>query len=152
MKKITLFFLFCLFLSKSFAQIRVKSSVHLPIYFSYGYFQNGDKKGIYTKGWWKIVPNETITINVPISFQNPIFFYSYISDNGKFQTKSTTKGIENDVLLVDPNNHFSIVNAHMQYVIERNPNYVWRYFTKRVLTVEEVSDETFNINITYDDL
>lgn len=153
MKKIFLLFLTTLFLSNLFAQIRVKNSVHLPIYFSYGYFESGDKKGFYTRGWWKIVPNETITIDVPISIStHPIFYYSFISDNGNFKTKSLTKGEKNYMMLVDPKNAFFIVNADMKYVQERNPNYVGRYFTQRTLTVDELSEESFFINIIYDDL
>ena len=155
MKKLFISFLLSIIINISYSQIRVENTIHLPIFFSYGYYESADtdNKGFYTKGWWKILPNETITINVPFSFiTHPTIYYTFNSDKGNFRTKEQTDGKNNFLLLVDPVNPFFIRNAHMNYVKDNNPNYEYRYFNTKNLTLSQAQQQTCNIIISYNDL
>lgn len=133
----------------AFSQLKVKNKIHLPIYFSYGYYERTDDwKGVKTEGWYKAEPNETII--VPLAFElkgGKVLYYHFKASNPKMRIN-----IGKVDLLVDKINSFEIKNAHLFYKKNENKNYEFRAFKEKSIYSTDIRDGYYKLDITYDDI
>jgi hypothetical protein len=149
MKKLLFFTALLLASITTFSQLKVKNKIHLPIYFSYGYYESTDNwEGFKTSGWFKVEPNETLDVSIPFKPSGgSTLWYHFQSSNPKMRINIGTMN-----LLVNKIDAFDIKNAHLPYKKDENKNYEFRAFKRKSFVSTDILDGYYKIDITYDDI
>jgi len=126
MKKIktislTILFIFGAIISK--AQVYFHNNYSEPVLVAIAYYSSSsDFKGYYSSGFYRVDPNDKVTLlQGGLGLYSPVYYYVKTVSGKTFDGGTTS-------FLVDPNNAFTIKNANEQYVQTENPTYQWYSF------------------------
>ncbi len=113
------------------AQLLFHNNTSTPVFVCYAKYNfttlTTNTGNWYTIGWFKVDPNDRVTLDDHLGSSTTGYYYAYQYDaNSPGGIKKEYTG--NTGFLVDPKNSFSIKNANLQYVKDANPSYVWKSF------------------------